>query len=177
MIGHKTGPPSVPGKGSLGDQTPSRIDGKSSLGDQSSRAVCVSGFRSPMDSTGVPRSDPGDSAGPVDHFFCSPASSSHSFTLRTALRTNGPLACTEPAAAGERVTRHCISNRHPCQLETDDPSRIVVPSDQREPRDLSPLLASRRRSNRHSCRLETTLTPCASTSPPLLIVTETWVFL
>src|SRR5579863_6132517 len=35
------------------------------------------------------------------------ANASHSFTLRTALRTNGPLA-----------TRHCFSNRHPCRLET-----------------------------------------------------------
>src|ERR1700693_2208164 len=41
---HQKGPPSVPGKGSLGDQTPpsvdakqgSRVDGKSSSGDQSS---------------------------------------------------------------------------------------------------------------------------------------------
>jgi hypothetical protein len=103
-----TGPPSVPGEGSLGDQA-------------------------------------------------SPASSSPS-RLITRL----------PAVAGHR-----ISNRHSCRLETDDPSRIVVPSDQREPRDLSPLLLSRRRSNRHSCRLETTLNPCVSMSPPFLIVTNT----
>jgi hypothetical protein len=53
--------------------------------------------------------------------------SSHSFTLRGPAAHEGSLACTEPAAAGERVTRlprgHSrrttkrISNRHPCRLE------------------------------------------------------------
>src|SRR5579863_5095670 len=48
--------------------------------------------------------------------------SRHSLALGIAFRTNGPLTCTEPAAAGERVTRlpsgrrgrakgHCISTR------------------------------------------------------------------
>jgi hypothetical protein len=42
---------------------------------------------------------------------------SHSLALRIVFRTNGPLTCTEPAAAGERVTRHRISNRGGSELE------------------------------------------------------------
>ena len=43
------------------------------------------------------------------------ANASHSFTLRTALRTNGPLITRHPALSG---AEGCISNRHPCRLET-----------------------------------------------------------
>ena len=38
--------------------------------------------------------------------------SSHSFALRIAFWTNGPLVTRLPAVAG-----HCISNRHSCRLE------------------------------------------------------------
>jgi len=41
------------------------------------------------------------------------ANASHSFALRIAFWTNGPLITRLPAAAG-----HCFSNRHPCRLET-----------------------------------------------------------
>jgi hypothetical protein len=49
------GPPSVPGKGSLGDQTPPSVDGKSSLGDQS---VCHSRDRSSFHSNATRASAP-----------------------------------------------------------------------------------------------------------------------
>jgi hypothetical protein len=101
-----------------------------------------------------------------------------------------PATHASPTTRLPAVAGHPISNRHPCRLETDDPSRIkrgrpgrpargawgIIPSDQREPRDLSPLPASRRRSNRHPCRLETTLNPCASMAAPFLIVTQSPLF-
>jgi hypothetical protein len=73
----------------------------------------------------------------------------HSLALRIAFRTNGPLTCTEPAAAGERVTRlprarrrrakgHCISNRQ---------------------------------SNRGASKLESTLSPAESSAKKFLTVT------
>src|ERR1700675_3303547 len=66
----------------------------------------------------------------------------------------------------------CISNRHSCRLETDDPTRIVVPSDQRKPRELSSLHASACISNRHPGRLETPINPCPPITSLFLIVTN-----
>ena len=123
------------------------------------------------------------------------ASPSHS--PRIARRPNRPLITHRLVLSGARFSRPgrvrgaegCISNRHSCRLETDDPSRIkrgrpgrpargawgIIPSDQREPRDLSPLRVSRRRSNRHPCRLETIVNPFPPAATLFLIVTQSGV--
>ncbi len=97
---------------------------------------------------------------------------SNSPALRTALRPNGPLACTEPAAAGERVARHpALSGAEgrglPGPRHTGLPSRRQVEFGRSvEPGEI------KRISNRHRCRLESRVNPSAPTTSFFLIVTK-----
>jgi len=85
--------------------------------------------------------------------------SSHSFTLRTALRTNGPRATRLPKRG------------LPVSTEYRAPESTASRA-----REISRAWGIGRISNRHPCRLETRLNPCAPTKSHLLIVTQSPLF-
>ena len=131
---------------------------------RSFRAFWVSGFRSPMDSTGVLQSDPIPSRSSDINGVARSASAASRTGSRDAYLCADPLAaCTRP---GDQMCSHIIQplasslqlqepNRGTPELESlltcsrinapapsnrgqiDDPTRIVVLSEQREPKDLS----------------------------------------
>ena len=119
----KTGPPSVDGESSLGEQSagilrkPEGAGGVSNNGASQVPGKGSLGIRQNEMSPAIRHPD-------SPRLRASVANDGHSLALRIAFWTNGPLACTEPAAAGERVTRlpavagYRISNRQSCRLET-----------------------------------------------------------